>query len=347
MLKHFNFTKKQKKNKLDEKIRKTTTIDEKFDILISEIKAIKTDLRDFREEFNKYKKQDSDFQETSVNNFIMSLLDRNKNAYNVQLIPIKNVYVPNSSDALTELDGLILYTPVQPHMPRVSAELTNRVNKNFQESLKPNLAEIDNLFVDSQLIAVESKRSVSKQKIDAKLEQFFEMTEMLKRLTSIPMSSKEFQGFIERLVSYSRLTTKDLEQIQTKLIFGSDDISPAMRKYICAINKGILEKEYVSLCGEMFKEDKYAGDFIKTILQTMSVPKPHKELLKHYETFEELLSILSTHFREYDMGYIKPYLTPFLDLEHLFTFMKGRVGIVQFNKATFPELFQFATLNDI
>lgn len=32
--------------------------------------------KDFREEFNKYKKQDSDFQETSVNNFTMSLLDR-------------------------------------------------------------------------------------------------------------------------------------------------------------------------------------------------------------------------------------------------------------------------------
>ena len=205
MFAKFNFTKK--KNKSNDIVQKNMSNSEKLNIIIAEIggmkseiggikgeiagikgeiagikkeiKNIKTDLTDFRQEFNKYKKQDSDFQESRVNNLVISLLRRNKNTYNINLLPIENVYMPYSRTALSEFDGLILYTPNQAKMPHVSDELIERVDKTFRDTLKDNITQINTVFTNPQLIVVESKRSISKLKIDTKIMQIYEFIHIL------------------------------------------------------------------------------------------------------------------------------------------------------------------------
>jgi hypothetical protein len=356
-----NFTKK--KNKPNDIIHKNMTNSEKLNIIIGEIVGIKgeiavikkdivnikTDLADFRQEFNKYKKQDSDFQEARINNFIISLLSRNKNTYNINLIPIENIYMPYSNSPLSEFDGLILYTPNQSKMPHVSQELIERVDSDFHTKLKDNISQINTVFTLPQLIVVESKRSVSKQKIDTKIMQMYEFIHMLKTIKTIDMSATKevFRDFLGDLIEYSRLTLNELQNIDIKVIFGSDDITLNMHEYICAIHDGITEDKYNELCSRMFYDDKYATKFIRELSLLDTVSKPVKSLLKHYRTFDELKNIIETHFKEHNMGHVASYFTSYNDMKQYFELMVKSIGIVQFNKATFPELFQFSSMNAI
>lgn len=375
MFAKFNFTKK--KNKSNDIVQKNMSNSEKLNIIIAEIggmkseiggikgeiagikgeiagikkeiKNIKTDLTDFRQEFNKYKKQDSDFQESRVNNLVISLLRRNKNTYNINLLPIENVYMPYSRTALSEFDGLILYTPNQAKMPHVSDELIERVDKTFRDTLKDNITQINTVFTNPQLIVVESKRSISKLKIDTKIMQIYEFIHILKQINNIDMetTTEEFRIFLDDLMDYSELTRNELQDIDVKLIFGSDDITIYMNDYISTIHNGMTEDKYNELCSKMFYNDNYALKTIKDLLLDESILKTVKSLLKHYRTFDELKNIVSTHLPEYNLGHAASYFTPFSYLKQYFTIMKAAIGIIQFNKATFPELFQFSSMNSI
>ena len=146
MFRKFQSTKKKEKDKLNLLQNKSNS--DKLDVIISEIKTIKTDIVkiktdivDFREEFKKYKKQDSDFQESRTNIFIMSILDNNRTTYSTKLLPIKNIYTPYSNKSLSEFDGLILYTPNHHKMPNISSNLLERTDKHFYHSLKDNISE--------------------------------------------------------------------------------------------------------------------------------------------------------------------------------------------------------------
>ncbi len=345
-MKRFLFTKKAKQNKFNKKVEQASSNSDKLELILSEIKSLKSEFSDFRDDFNKYKKQDSLFQETSINNFILSLLQRNKNTYNTILIPIENVYGPYSINAVTELDGLILHTPTHSKMPIVSPELVERVDPTFQATLKDNISQINTLFTQPQLIIVESKRSLSKSKVDTKLAQIFEFVHILRHINTVDLTNavEPFKQFIAQLMQFSELPLRDLQHLESKLIFGSDDIPFNVREYILAIYNGIGEDEYYRLCGKMFYEDKNAVLFVKNIVELETTPKDVKSLLKNYKTFDELRKSIHTHFSEYDLGYIAPYFTPYAELEHFFTSLKGSVGIVQFNKAILPSLFQYSNM---
>jgi hypothetical protein len=304
----------------------------KADIVVmkADIVKIKGDLTDLQNNFTKYKKQDANFQEARTNNFIISLLRLNKNTYTTKLLPIKNVYTPYSKKALTEFDGLILYTPNATSMPSISSELASRVNKDFQRSLKNNLQQINTLFTNPQLIVVESKRSISKEKIDKKIMQFYELIDMMEQINTINMETvtDQFRTFYNELLEHSELSSGDIGQLDLKMIFGSDDITDAMKDYIIAINNGITKSQYNYLCDSMFNEDSYAHEHIKK-LRKLSLSKIVKEELKDY-SFESLKEVLHEHFPNYMEGYIGPYFVPFDERRHAFERMKGRIGIVQF-----------------
>jgi hypothetical protein len=347
MLKKFQFTKK--KDKLDNAIKDKSN-SQKLDIVISEIKKIKEDISEFREEFKKYKKQDSDFQEAHINNFIVSLLDHNRSTYITKLLSIKNIYVPNSKNPLSELDGVILYTPNQSKMPSISKELLNRADTTFHKSLKENLTEINTVFTKPYLILVESKRSLNKQKIDMKLKQIYEFMNILSRLDKIDLTTTmdDFKKLIETLQKESQLTINDLSTIDILFIVGSDDISSNLKNYILQIEKGINEEEYDNISGILFKKDTYVQPHIKKIIESKDTPKLVKSKLKSAKnTLENVKSITKSDLSEFDMEYITDYLTPYEDLEHIFKAFKGKLGVTQFNRIEFPQLLQFTAVNKI
>ena len=356
MLKRLQFTKKKNLNKerIDNLIKNKSN-SEKLDIIISEIKTIKsdivnikTDFSDFKEEFKKYKKQNSDFQEMQVNNFLLSILDNNRSTYITSLINIKNIYTPYSEKALSEFDGLILYTPNQTKMPTISNELLEKA-KEFHTSLKENLSKIDTIFAKPYLIIVESKRSLNKQKIDMKLKQIYEFMNILINIDKIELesSSNNFKTLINSLQTSTSLSISELSSIDILFILGSDDISLNLKKYILQIEKGIDKESYNSIIADIFKEDNYVKDYIEQIIQSDSTPKLVKSKLKHYDTLEEFKSIIKTYLSGYNMEYITDYLTPYEDIEHIFKAFKGKIGITQFNRIEFPQLVQFTSINRV
>jgi hypothetical protein len=242
---------------------------------------------------------------------------------------------------LSEIDGLILYTPNQNKMPKVSDELLDRADKGFQTSLKENLSKINTYFSDSYLIIVESKRSISKQKVDTKLRQLYEFANILQTLDSIDMNKavSEFKNMITYLDSSS--LDINLTAISLLFMFSSDDITPDIRRYIMAIENGITKEEYDILCGKMYTSDIYAKHHLTTLISSDNISHSIKSELKLNRTYEELAYILQPYLKEYDMGYLKDFFTPYEELEHIFKFMKGKIGVSQFNKAIFPKLLQF------
>jgi hypothetical protein len=361
MLKKFRYTiKKDKmKEKTKEKIEKLVenkSNSDKLDIIISEIKTIKTDIVEIKtdiveikEDLKKYKKQNADFQEAQINNFLVSILDHNRSTYLTNLLPIKNIYMPYSKDRLSEFDGLILYTPNQTKMPSISNELLDRANRVFHKSLKENISGINTIFTKPYLIIVESKRSLNKHKIDMKLKQMYEFMNILSKLDTIDLTntSDEFKNLIETMQKESKLSINDLTTIDILFVLGSDDISLNLRKYVLQIEKGINKEDYNILSEILFKEDSYVKPHIKKIIESENTPKLVKSKLKHYNTLEELKLILKTDLSEFNMEYITDYLTSYEDLEHIFKTFKGKIGITQFNKIEFPQLIQFTTINRI
>jgi hypothetical protein len=345
------FTKKKTKNKLNDKIQDKSN-SEKLDIIISEIKTIKIDIiklntkfSNFEEDFNKYKKQDSDFQEAHINNFIMSILNHNRSTYNTLLLPIKNIYNQYSKDALSELDGLILYTPNLKKMPNISNELLERA-QSFHLSLKDNISQINTIFTKPYLIIVESKRSFDKHKVDMKLRQIYEFMNILSKLDKIDLSTTtpEFQKLIDTIQTKSELSINELTEIEILFIFGSDDIPLNLKEYIIEIEKGITKESYNNITTKLFNDNKTSVDnYINFMVESDNTQKPIKSKLKHYKTLDELKTIIKDNLSEFNMGYLTDYVTSYEDLEQHFRAFKGKIGITQFNTIEFPQLLQFTS----
>ena len=331
------FTKKKPKDKLNDKIKDKSN-SEKLDIIISEIKTIE-------EDFKKYKKQDSDFQEARVNNFIVYMLDHNRSTYITSLLPIKNIYNQYSNDALSELDGLILYTPNQKKMPNISNELLERT-KELYPSLKENISQINTTFTKPYLIVVESKRSFDKHKVDMKLRQIYEFMNILSRLDRINLSTTtpEFQKLINTIQAKSDLSINELTEIEILFMFGSDDIPLNLKEYIIEIEKGINKESYNNITTKLFNDNKtYVDNYINFMVESDNTQKPIKSKLKHYKTLDELKTIIKDNLSEFNMGYLTDYIVPYKDLEHIFRAFKGKIGITQFNTIDFPQLLQFTS----
>ena len=346
------FTRKKKTKDTLNDVIKDKSNSEKLDIIISEIKTIKTDIVElktkfskFEEDFNKYKKQDSDFQEARINNFIVSILNHNRSTYNTSLLPIKNIYNQYSKDALSKLDGLILYTPNQKKMPNISNELLERT-KEFHPSLKENISQINTTFTKPYLIVVESKRSFDKHKVDMKLRQIYEFMNILSRLDRINLSATtpEFQNLINTIQTTSELTINELTEIEILFIFGSDDIPLNLKEYIIEIEKGITKESYNNITAKLFNDNKtYVDNYINFMVESDNTQKPIKSKLKHYKTLDELKTIVKDNLSGFNMGYLTDYLTSYEDLEHIFRVFKGKIGITQFNTIDFPQLLQFTS----
>jgi hypothetical protein len=343
MLKKFNFTKRKDKGTT---LGKELSTSEKFDILLSEIRTIKTDLSDFREEFNNFKKQTSDFQEAHINNKIISVLNYNRSTYTTTLLPIKNIYTPYSKTPLSDFDGLILYTPVQTNMPTISTELLERTN-GFHQTLKENISQINSRFAKSYLIIVESKRSLNKHKIDMKLKQLYNFINILSSLNTLKLetTTKQFQEMIFNLQKHSNLSIQDLTQIEVIFILGSDDIPLTLKNYILNIEDAITKETYNTITAKLFKEDTFKDKFISQMIESKNTTKLVKSKLKQYKTLEEFKSIITTYLSDYNMEYITDYLTPYEELENIFTTFKGKIGFTQFNNVTLPHVLQFTVKN--
>ncbi len=348
--------------------RMDAKIDAKFDKITQDMSNIlirmdkfETRLTYIEHDFTRYIKQDANFQELRMNEFVMELLRLNRPTYNVKLIDIENVYIPTSNDALTEMDGLILFTPEIKEMPEIEPELLKMAKNKFGDSIptRKNIYNIDKHFIDPTLIIVETKRSLSKEKVDIKCGQVVEFKQMLRSLLSIDMKTarSSFLEMIDTLMKETQMTLSELSELNVKLIFASDDIPESIVSYIKAMNNADIDDHnmYRYYSYKMYKEDPYIKQFMKTLQKKQKIPGKFKNKLEKArnlptanEYYTELFEKYSEEFEENDIkrmkAYIAPYMNHFYDLEYQIQHMYANIGVIKYNVAIFPQLFDISRL---
>jgi hypothetical protein len=246
-------------------------------------------------------------------------------------------------------------------MPEIEPELLKMAKNKFGDSIptRKNIYNIDKHFIDPTLIIVETKRSLSKEKVDIKCGQVVEFKQMLRSLLSIDMKTAKssFLEMIDTLMKETQMTLSELSELNVKLIFASDDIPESIVSYIKAMNNADIDDHnmYRYYSYKMYKEDPYIKQFMKTLQKKQKIPGKFKNKLEKArnlptanEYYTELFEKYSEEFEENDIkrmkAYIAPYMNHFYDLEYQIQHMYANIGVIKYNVAIFPQLFDISRL---
>ena len=346
-----NHTKKtRRKNNSKKEVEEITltfiykTMTEGFSRIETDISILKKDvsvLKDDMKGVHKYIKLESKFQELQNRNFIVKAYLHNHNQHSVVILPTTTFFHPTGRE-ITDLDGFLLIRTYPNEIEQPSHELISRLPyTDFMESLQPNSVELNPSHKHHEYIIIESKHSLSKEKVDKKIAQMLEIKDVLQSLQTTDIPS--YAMMISQLRSSTGQT--DLNY-PINLIFSSDDISNELFQYIESINKGTISDKYDILTTNLFYSDEYIQPIIDSIITDSSIPKQLKSILTKRSSIVDIRNLFSLpSMKEYISPYLESYLTPYEELSDRFEDMKGFVGISQFNTVNLPRLFTATSLN--
>jgi hypothetical protein len=312
--------------------------------LKSDVTMLKSDVDMLKDNMNgmiKYKKMEATFQELRNRNFISKIYLHNHPNHSITTIHISNFY-NSTGKVLTDLDGFLLIRSYPEDIPQPNSNALSRLpNQSFIHSLAENNVELNPLYKQHEFIIIESKHSLSKGKVDKKIAQMIEIRNLLQAppIKGVP----SYLSMIQQI--RTDISQTDLSY-SINLIFSSDDISHELREYIIDINKGIDESTYDRHTTRMFYTDEFIIKIIKEIMNDPTISKIYKQFFSK----EQPISYIRHAFhdislRKYRSEYVDTYLVLFSKLKNIFTEMKGRVGISQFNTVDLPQLFEKTSLN--
>jgi hypothetical protein len=300
----------------------------------------------------KYIKLESDFQEIECESFIEKIYLENNPSHTVTYVPIKHVF-DYTDHEITELDGFLLISsfqhgPFKPLSNNLSGQFKDELKlESFREQLRNNSTSFNPLHRRLEYIFIEAKHSLNKAKIDLKIKQLHEIEVMLLYASTIPPNKKVSPKYITTiniLMDKTHLPLNNL-YLPQNLIFCSDDSSTTLREYINDIYTGSINKTYNTLTYKLFREDIYINDIIKNIIKDGDVYKPLKTELNNADTIQKLQTVFDKLFQnpkaeKYKKNkHLQSYLDPYEELAHLFTDMKGNIGVVHVNKIYHERLF--------
>ncbi len=324
----------------------TDQFNDKFNKITDEINGIKDDIIGIKDDIvgiHKYMKMESDFQEKRNRLFITKLYLHNHPTHNVTPINITKFFDKTGKE-ITDFDGFILLSssPIRNYGP--SQELINRLpDSSVLDYLKNNYTD-SNPFI--QYILIESKHSLSKGKVDKKIKQLIDIWNVFSTidnsLDDIKIN-KKYKLMVTQIYNESGLKRLNYP---IHLIFSSDDISYELLMYIIAIYNGIDNIElYDSIITPLFYSDKYIMDTIHNIILDTTIPKNIKYIFNTQQPINVIRDIFKEACLSKYIKYVKDYLVPFSELNHVFSQVKGRIGVSQFNTVNFPILFKINSLN--
>lgn len=297
---------------------------------------------------NKYIKLESDFQENSDIAFISKMYLYNHPLRFATVLPIDNFYPPKGNDYITELDGFMLISMTPNQILLWNDTRNNRnINASFVQSLKNNQDKIVYDPTQTEYIIIESKHAMSKGKVDKKIRQLRKIYDVLSNANTVSIS-KEYITMIQRITQYLHRPATEL-LYHLNLIFSSDDIPIELVNYIMAIYEGMDEVTYDRLTYALYKSDIYATKDIDRIKEVKDLPKIYKAFFSSEDMTMSTLreTLLQKPYAIHVSPYLREYLVSFSELEPLFQFMKGSIGVSQFNKIQMPRLFPKATMNTV
>jgi hypothetical protein len=307
---------------------------------------ISRDLEIMSRKWYDYTHLEAVFQEQRAVQQLIRLYGLNHMPNHVKQLHITDVYLPNSKQPLTDLDGLLLLTnfPIA-EMPAFPLEPTDTREVNY-------------LFV-------ETKHSLDKFKIDKKMVQFDMICRMLDQIprsntnqfrsTTAPYKAMVQQWSEEANLPIEMLGLAQQDALRVTprphyfLLFATDDMPPHLAEYLTMINQGMTEEEYDRMMLER------VGVELKKTLEQLSHTLPFKSAtapLARTLLFgpNRTIATIRAGFHQLKDDIMlnateRSLLTPFSELEPRFERLRGAIGFLQFGRVFLPALFQKPSMN--
>lgn len=330
-------TRKKKNNTIASRV---ITLEDLYDKL--------SDLTDDVKKIREYMKIESDIQEMSNREYIIKLYSYNAPTSRAIPININNFYASNNQP-ITDVDGLIMLEHKITYQPKCSQEIINRIQLDSKErgNFCPNIATCVNTD-DIEYILIESKHSLSKQKIDKKLEQLSMIRDIFTDISKLPSitTNDKYMNMIKQLQFETGLSLSNMSH-QIYLIFASDAVTAALVQYIYAINQGIIdEKQYNQLTTSMFYSDNCVKDYIKRIINDKLTSQTLINRLSERASLSEIKAEIMLRSDYTPMEHcLTAFFQPYSDIQPILSASKDIVGLLQFNRVFLPKLFHITSLN--
>jgi hypothetical protein len=301
----------------------------KFDNLESKVAGLERTVSGIQRDIKRiddYIKVDAKIQEKNDLYFITKLYLHNHQTKFVTPLDIDGLY-HRSGDPLTNFDGIVMIHNL--HMPFVFP-----------------LRDMDMI----EYIAIESKHSVSKTKVDAKIRQ---MTQLATYLAEVSQGDADkligHENFIDMIHQFVEETHLPLPLIDRPitLLFASDDISDPLAEYITKIHEGIdNEQIYDEIVKTIFFKNVNVRKIIKGIHNDKQIPLVTKEKInEETATMSSIRDVFTNELQHMADLSINEHLIPYQSLADAFRMMKHHIGYVRFGMAYCPTLFPVQSLN--
>lgn len=294
----------------------------RFDKVEHTVLGIQKDIR----RINDYLKIESKIQEKRDLDFITKLYHHNhQNQFTTQL-HIQELY-ERSGNPLTDFDGILLI-------------------HNLQTPFSVPLRDVDMI----EYLVIESKHSLSKTKIDKKMQQMVQFATYLSEVSREDESniegSTKFVKMIQQLIEEIHLPLAFIHRPLT-LLFASDDISNPLAEYMRNIYVG-MDNEHVY--DEIVKKMFFANSSVRSVLQEIredrTIPWAIKiKINEQTATMESLRDVFTNELQHVADLSIQEHLVPYHELADAFRMMKHHIGYVRFGVAYCPILFPVQSLN--
>ncbi len=306
-------------------VQSTTSIDEKFDILIDkmdekfDILVDKIDKLDekfdnkfdtLESQFKGYIKRESDIQESTVTEYMRQTLLNNFKTSKIQKHSLRFFFLPSSDDYFTDIDGCLIQT------------MEGRTYTNTNGKIRSNGL--------NHAILLEAKHSLTKSLVNYKIQQFCTIKQTIEDIknNTIPedIQSRSFKNMI---------ITQSLKYFPDTMyfFFASDDLSAEVKEYIYKISTMTLTKEEYD---SVILDD--TNDLVNKILLFLKKDikdrlfKLDKSVDNYFTFFRELNTLLYPKYQQKMISTLVKSLTPFDIAKTCFEQIKNTIGVVQFGK---------------
>ena len=275
-----------------------------------------------------YLKVDAKIQEKNDLYFITKLYLHNHQTKFVTPLRIDGLYY-RSGDPLTNFDGIIMIH----NLPL------------------PFMFPLQNMDM-IEYIAIESKHSVSKTKVDAKIRQMVQLATYLYEVShcdddeSKLIGHENFVDMIQQFVEETHLPLQLIDRPIT-LLFASDDISDPLTEYITNIHEGIdNEQIYDEISKKLFFTNSGTRKILDAIDKDRRIPLATKaKVVEETATMASIRDAFTNELQHMADLSINEHLIPYESLADAFRMMKHHIGYVRSGMVYCPTLFPVQSLN--
>lgn len=315
--------------------------------LLERIERVERLFEEHKAMFYSYMKRHSEMEELEDRTFILERLQNEQKGYVSSPSSLRNFYFPDNNNLLTDFDGLILMKSER----EVSNNLAPLYNGNtrafnrktmrnhlrggragqLQEQLPENTQQRQ-----PRAIIIESKNKLDKSLIDNKLKQFFKIYVILRDvkagIINMVTTSEHFKQMY---------TNYELAKFPEDLyfVFASNSIDKQNIEYLLHIAKNTLTRELY---------DIYTIHYLRTLPAYDEFCRP-KYITKQYikdmnntTSLDKVLKILDQYATNRYSMKLRAEIMPYEEMEPIFDYMKGRIGIRMFDKLHIESILEGA-----